>query len=223
MPGSGEIAALIRPGAVFAEDADQFAAALDALDGRWAGCARRSSWPAAGAAAATAGWPDLAATAPGPEVAAAYAAIGPDSLAKILFTSGSTGEPKGVLNTHGMLSANQLMMRHAWPFLADRAAGHRGLAAVEPHLRRQPRHQHDDHHRRHAVHRRRAARAGPVRPEPGQPGRGRADDLPQRAGGYAQLVPVLESDPEFARAVLLPAAPHAERGGRARRPACASG
>lgn len=42
-------------------------------------------------------------------------AIGPDTIAKLLFTSGSTGAPKAVINTHGMLCANQAMLSTIWP------------------------------------------------------------------------------------------------------------
>ncbi|ALG85242.1 AMP-binding protein [Gordonia phthalatica] len=42
-----------------------------------------------------------------------------DDVAKIMFTSGSTGNPKGVLNTHRMMAVNQQQMRQVWPFLAD--------------------------------------------------------------------------------------------------------
>ena len=50
----------------------------------------------------------------------AFAAVTPDSVAKILFTSGSTGLPKGVINTQRMLTSNQQMLRQAWTFLNER-------------------------------------------------------------------------------------------------------
>jgi feruloyl-CoA synthase len=45
--------------------------------------------------------------------------VGPDTIAKILFTSGSTGQPKGVINTQRMLCSNQEMIRTVMAFLAD--------------------------------------------------------------------------------------------------------
>ena len=44
---------------------------------------------------------------------------GPTTVAKILFTSGSTGQPKGVINTQQMLCANQAMIRGGLAFLGD--------------------------------------------------------------------------------------------------------
>jgi feruloyl-CoA synthase len=52
-----------------------------------------------------------------PAVRAAFEAIGPDTHAKYLLTSGSTGHPKVVINTHRMLCANQQMIAQAWRFL----------------------------------------------------------------------------------------------------------
>jgi len=62
---------------------------------------------------------DLLATPPGAEVEAAHATVGPDTIAKFLFTSGSTKNPKGVINTHRMLCANLQMIRQAFAFLQD--------------------------------------------------------------------------------------------------------
>jgi len=56
---------------------------------------------------------------PGPALDAAHAAVGPDTVLKILFTSGSTRMPKGVTTTHRMLCANQQMLRQSLAFLTD--------------------------------------------------------------------------------------------------------
>ena len=62
---------------------------------------------------------ELAATVPTGAIEAAHAAIGPDTIAKFLFTSGSTGLPKGVINTQRMLCANQEMIRSALAYFVD--------------------------------------------------------------------------------------------------------
>jgi len=62
---------------------------------------------------------DLAVTAPTPAVDVAHSKVGPETIAKILFTSGSTGQPKGVINTQAMLCANQAMIRAGLTFVAE--------------------------------------------------------------------------------------------------------
>ena len=62
---------------------------------------------------------ELLATQAGAEGASAHAKVGPDTIVKFLFTSGSTQAPKGVINTQRMLCANQQMLRQAMVFLAD--------------------------------------------------------------------------------------------------------
>lgn len=59
---------------------------------------------------------DLCTTTP-TTIDAHTAKLDANSVAKILFTSGSTGNPKGVLTTHGMLCSNQQALAQIWPFL----------------------------------------------------------------------------------------------------------
>ena len=93
---------LLKPGLVFAAEAEKFAPALAAVGAVSTPVSR------------------LLETNPGSTLELAFSRLTPDTVAKILFTSGSTGMPKGVINTHRMLCANQQMLAQVWPFLEDR-------------------------------------------------------------------------------------------------------
>jgi feruloyl-CoA synthase len=56
---------------------------------------------------------------PTPEVEEAHARVGPDTIAKFLFTSGSTGAPKAVINTQRMWCSNQAMIASMFAFFRD--------------------------------------------------------------------------------------------------------
>jgi feruloyl-CoA synthase len=110
------IVGLLEPGMVYVNDGAKFASAIDAaVDPAIPLVVRRN--PPAGRAVRF--FDDLAATVPTDAVAAANAAVGPDTIAKFLFTSGSTGMPKAVITTQRMLTCNQEMIRTALAFLAD--------------------------------------------------------------------------------------------------------
>src|SRR2546421_93360 len=108
------IAELLAPGLIYVADTAPFAKALAAIDGRAEIVASQDS-----ANLGATPFDDLTRTSIGLAVDQAAAATGPDTIAKILFTSGSTGLPKGVINTHGMLTANQQQLAQIWPFVDE--------------------------------------------------------------------------------------------------------
>jgi len=110
------IASLLAPGLVYVADTAPFAQALAALDLH--GVEIVASRNGANLPGVTP-FAELARSRPGAAVEQAAAAIGASTIAKILFTSGSTSLPKGVVNTHGMLTANQQSLAQIWPFLAE--------------------------------------------------------------------------------------------------------
>jgi feruloyl-CoA synthase len=107
---------LLTPGLVFADDATKFADALSAnvaedieIVASYGGVPGRHVTMLS----------ELLASPEHPGLDAAHEAIGPDTIAKFLLTSGSTGNPKAVINTQRMICANQVMLRETLAFLKD--------------------------------------------------------------------------------------------------------
>ena len=107
---------LLTPGLIFAQDAGEFADALakNVCDD----CeivASRGEMPNRTITMLA----ELLATPKRADIDAVHSSIGPDTIAKFLCTSGSTGNPKAVINTQRMLCANQVMIRETLAFLKD--------------------------------------------------------------------------------------------------------
>src|ERR1700722_4885802 len=112
----GYLMRLLTPGLVFADDAAKFADALAAnVSGDIEIVVSRDAVPGRQVTMLA----DLLATSEHSALDAAHDAIGPDTIAKFLLTSGSTGNPKAVINTQRMISANQVMIRETMSFLKD--------------------------------------------------------------------------------------------------------
>jgi feruloyl-CoA synthase len=112
----GYLMKLLTPGLVFADDAAKFSDALAAnVPG---GIEIAASYGAVVGRDVTL-LADLLATPVHSNLDAVHDAIGPDTIAKFLLTSGSTGNPKAVINTQRMICANQVMLRETLAFLKD--------------------------------------------------------------------------------------------------------
>jgi feruloyl-CoA synthase len=107
MPGGlarlQDIATLLRPSFVFAQDSEIFA------DARKIPELAAATWIAADQKAGSVSVQSLYETRPGAEFEAAFRSVDREAAAKILFTSGSTGLPKGVINTHKMMASSLQM------------------------------------------------------------------------------------------------------------------
>lgn len=112
----GFVMKLLTPGLVFAEDAAKFADALSAnVPAGIEVVASHGAVPGRDITMLA----ELLATPERPGLDAVHDAIGPDAIAKFLLTSGSTGNPKAVINTQRMICANQVMLRETLAFLKD--------------------------------------------------------------------------------------------------------
>lgn len=107
---------LLQPGLVFVSDAGAYQRAIDAvLPPETPLISVRGQVPGRRQAS----FASLLAEPGGAEADAAFAATGPDSIAKFLFTSGSTKLPKAVITTQRMLCANQQMLLQTFPVFGE--------------------------------------------------------------------------------------------------------
>ena len=108
--------ALLRPGVIYADPAERFAPALEAIRELHDAVvvAGGNSAPSDGVQA----FAGIEAATDEAAVMAAFAEVTPDTIGKFLFTSGSVGTPKAVVNTQRMMCSNQLAKELMWPFLA---------------------------------------------------------------------------------------------------------
>ena len=108
------IAQTLQPGAIFADDGDKFADALAVVD-----TSGQHVINARNAVAGALSFDDLLTTTPSEIADKVRANLTPDTVVKYLFTSGSTGSPKAVINTNRMICSMQAMVRDCFRFLED--------------------------------------------------------------------------------------------------------
>ena len=110
------VCGLLQPGLVFVSDAAAYQRAIEAvLPAETPLISVRGEVPGR----TRVSFDSLRKTPSGAEAEAAFDATGPDSIAKFLFTSGSTKLPKAVITTQRMLCANQQMLLQTFPVFGE--------------------------------------------------------------------------------------------------------
>ncbi|MCK8781930.1 feruloyl-CoA synthase [Rhizobium sp. NTR19] len=112
-----DIARQITPGLVFADDAAAFRKAVDTAFGADMPFAAMRNIPDDRAQMFS--FDEILKTKPTDAVTAAFDAVGPDTVAKFLFTSGTTGSPKAVIQTQRMLCSNQEQVADCYAYFRD--------------------------------------------------------------------------------------------------------
>lgn len=111
-----EIVERMTPGMIFVTDGQRFERAISAtVDPSVPVAVSRDPIPGRDCLMLA----DILDTVPTPDVDRAFDAVGPDTIAKFLFTSGTTGSPKAVIQTQRMLTSNQEMVADCYAYMRD--------------------------------------------------------------------------------------------------------